>query len=57
MPDAGSVSQTLRLAIMLLVKRYYDQRDAFVIGSGSAIEVPLGVKHMLESKRVGSWVT
>lgn len=52
---ASSVPQTLRQAVLFLVKHYYDNRDAFVIGNGSALELPFGVKHMLESKRVGGW--
>jgi len=52
-----SVPAVLRSAVLLFVKHLYDNRDAFTIGNGSAIELPWGIKHLLESKRVDGWVS
>lgn len=51
------VPQNLRQAVFFMVKHLYDNRDAFVIGSGSVLELPFGIKHMLESRRSGGWVS
>lgn len=54
-PDC--VPQTLRHAMRLTVKHFYDNRDAFVIGSGASIELPQGLNDLLDSRRSGGWVS
>jgi hypothetical protein len=51
------VPQNLRHAMLFLVKHFYDNRDAFTVASGSAIELPWSVKHLLESRKSGGWVS
>ena len=53
----GHVPQTLRHAMKLIVKHFFDNRDAFTIGSGSAIELPHGLTDLLDSRRSGGWVS
>jgi uncharacterized phiE125 gp8 family phage protein len=52
----SSVPKNLKNAVLLLTKHLYDNRDVIVVGSGSAIEIPHGIKNILDSRKVGGWV-
>lgn len=51
---AESVPEPLRLAIRLLVGHWYEHRAAVIVGK-AAVQIPLGVEHILQSHRTG-WV-
>lgn len=51
----ASVPPTLIHAVRLLVSHFYEMRSPVVAGI-SADEIPLGLRHLLESQRVGGWV-
>ena len=48
------IPPTLIHAVRLLAQNYYDNRAAFA--ASSVNEIPLGLRHLLESQRVGGWV-
>lgn len=54
---ADKIPQNLRHAILLLTKHLYDNRDVIIVGTGSAIEIPHGIKSILESRKVGGWIS
>ena len=54
---AASVPNNIRHALLLLTKHLYDNRDVIVVGSGSAIEIPHGIKNILDSRKVGGWIS
>lgn len=50
--DAASADPALVTAVALLVGSYFENREAVVVGP-SVAELPLGVKHILNSRRRG----
>jgi hypothetical protein len=54
---ASSVPNNVRHAVLLLTKHLYDNRDVVIVGSGSAIEIPHGIRNILDSRKVGGWVS
>jgi len=52
---AASVPPSLKHALRVLVRHYYDNPGA-VAGGGNTEELPMGLRHLLESNRVCGWV-
>lgn len=50
----ADVPPVLVHAVRLLTQHFYDNRAT--VTAGSMNEIPLGVRHLLESQRVGGWV-
>lgn len=52
--DADSVPKPLRHAVMLMLSHLYTHRAA--VSAGSMVEIPMSLKYIMESQRVGGWV-
>ena len=50
----AAVAPSLKHALRILVRHYYDHPEAVV--SGTQEELPMGIRHLLESNRVSGWV-
>ena len=53
--DPGAIPPTLMHAVRLLVAHFYELRTPVNVGN-IVNELPLGLRHLLESQRVGGWV-
>lgn len=53
--DADAVPRTLRHAVLLLIAHLYENRSPVNVGN-IVTEVPITIKHLLESQRVGGWI-
>ncbi len=53
--DADAVPKTLRHAVLLLLAHLYENRGPVNVGN-IVTEVPITIKHLLESQRVGGWI-
>jgi uncharacterized phiE125 gp8 family phage protein len=51
---AALVAPSLKHALRILVRHYYDHPES--VASGSYDELPFGLRHLLESNRVCGWV-
>jgi len=51
---AAAVPPSLKHAIRILVRHYYDHPES--VASGTYDELPFGLRHLLESNRVAGWV-
>jgi len=51
---AATIAPGLKHALRILVRHYYDHPE--LIASGTYDELPFGLRHLLESNRVGGWV-
>ena len=54
---AASVPANLRMAVMILAKHYYDGGRELVDVKQAVSEIPLGVRHVMESRKVEGWVS
>lgn len=51
---AATIAPGLKHALRILIRHYYDHPE--LIASGAYDELPFGLRHLLESNRVGGWV-
>lgn len=54
---ATAVPANLRHAVLILAKSYYDGGREVVDVRQAVSEIPLGVRHMMESRRAGGWIS
>lgn len=54
---AATVPNNLRTAVLILAKHYYDGGRNFVDVAQAVKEIPMGARHMMESRRVEGWVS
>lgn len=53
--DAASTPAALRHAVLLVVSHLYEQRAPVNVGNITS-ELPLSLRHLLESHRIGGWM-
>lgn len=51
---AAAIAPSLKHALRILVRHYYDHPE--LVASGAYDELPFGLRHLLESNRVGGWI-
>jgi len=54
---SASVPANLKAAVLILTKNYYDGGREMVDVAQATKEIPLGVRHIMESRRVDGWIS